>query len=121
MKQKKFLIIGFALFCFVLGLSMYIFLNSETVIGNYANAVIDAQFCIPRIAAKIGSSATYSAIKNAILSLLHRGLLRSDVIKILESIAPINIGKAKAKDDGFSEEVVINLCSNPLNNLILQV
>ena len=47
---------------------------------------------------------------------------RDEVIKVLEAIAPIAIGTRSIRDNGFSEQVIVELCGgNPWNNIVLRI
>jgi hypothetical protein len=80
---------------------------------DYSYALLDTPICTFNISQKIGVAADYSAIVNYAKKSVRAGMSREDVHTALEKIAPV------ATDGGSNiEEIVIHMCSSPLNNLV---
>jgi hypothetical protein len=74
---------------------------------------IDQAICYSRVGKMIDVNPDYLSIRSYIQSNLTPGMSRQEVISMLETVGPVIQGTTN------SDEVWVNICSNPLNNIVL--
>jgi hypothetical protein len=87
-------------------------IQSDSMLWHYFYAFLDGPVCVRTISQKIGVAAEYSAIVRYAEKSVHPGMSREDVHAALRKIAPVDWY------NGNPEEIMIQMCSSPLNYLV---
>lgn len=120
MKTNQHFVISVVVVLFLTILLLIYFL-SPPIAHEYLHSIVDLPFCTQNVSRRLGISNNYSSIKKYIIDSLKPGMSRNDVMKTLTSIAPITVSGRMSLDNGFGEDIDVNICSSPLNNLTLFV
>jgi hypothetical protein len=121
MKRKKLRAAGIVCLI-VIALATGCYALSPQMVREGIHAYADAMFCIPRLAREMGIDASYGAIKRHVISELQPGMTHDEVIATLKGFAPIDEGHLDGSPaGGKQQQVIVRLCSNPLNNLVLLI
>jgi len=103
-RTKRLLVIGIGMVC----------LFFIAVIGYFTvYRWIDQTICYSRVASRIDVDPNYLSIRSYIQFHLTPGMSRHEVISMLETVGPVDQRETNAN------EVWVNICSHPLNNIVL--
>lgn len=105
----------------VLGGILLTYFFIPPIMQQYVSSLIDAPICTLKMSKELGVENNYIAIKKHIIDSLSIGMSHDTVIKTLKAFAPIKIGPKTYFENHFGEQIVIDMCSNPLNNIALFV
>ena len=79
---------------------------------------VDAAFCIPRAAQRIGVSASYESLYGYINRKVIPGMSRDEVTSALETIGPVEVVRSDHFDpDTTIQQVALDICLDPRNNI----
>jgi hypothetical protein len=111
--QKRRIVLPSFVIFFILGCLMLFFFL--TVARDW-----DYRLCIPKAARKIGVEPKLSEIYGWIYAHETPGLSREATQSVLENIGTTSIVNSRFLADGTTEDTLrINMCSHPMNNVIL--
>lgn len=81
----------------------------------------DAAVCVPRAAQSAGVAPSYQAIEQYIVDNTANGLSRAQVTTALQKLGPLQIRSDQSVSDETVDDIWINLCIDPLNNVEIAV
>lgn len=89
------------------------FLVVNPFLFNYVYAAAESPTCNSRILEKLNVNRTYSSIDEYVEVNVRPGITNGELHGILENISPIAVDRFND-----SEEIILLICEEPLNNLV---
>ena len=93
---------------------------ANPIIFHMAYAAVEAPVCASRVAKQINVAPNHSAIIGYIETSVTAGTPLDTVHRTLEDVAPIVVHPYENYPGGDYEEIVVLMCSEPLNNLVIE-
>ena len=121
MKTNKFFLISMRIILLLTVILILGYICLPPIGREYLNSIVDAQFCTFSVSKKLGIANNPGAIKTYVIGSLKPGMSHDNVVKTLSAIASITLANNTALENGYGEDVIVNICSNPLNNIALFV